>query len=200
MASSSHIAKSAPDIGQAVKAARKARGLTLEGLSERTGVSKSMLSAIERQTTNPTFTIVWALTQALGIDLTNIVGGSQSDPIEHLHGYSTPMRRSKDGLCELYMLNPRRTVLPVEWYRLVMKVGAALSSKPHAQGTFEHLTCLTGCLSVTVDGRTVKAPAGDTVRYSGDKDHCINNCADEESTGILLVAQPAQYKSQNPTA
>ena len=52
------MAELAPDIGKHVKIARKALGLTLERLAERTGVSKSMLSAIERGTANPTFSIV----------------------------------------------------------------------------------------------------------------------------------------------
>ena len=158
-----------PDIGKIVKEARKALGLTLERLSERTGVSRSMLSAIERGTANPTFSIVWALAQSLGLDLSVLDGeAGQEEPIEHLHHYSTPMRRSADGKCELYMLSPRRTVLPVEWHRLIMRQGAKLDSKPHAPGTFEHLTCLSGSLSVTVDDRTVRADAGDTLRYRSD--------------------------------
>ncbi|MBQ4827166.1 helix-turn-helix transcriptional regulator [Leisingera sp. HS039] len=188
-----------PDIGKIMKEARKSLGLTLERLSERTGVSRSMLSAIERGATNPTFSIVWALSQSLGIDLSLLESGpGKEEPIEHLHHYSTPMRRSADGKCELYMLSPRRTVLPVEWHRLLMKPGAELDSKPHAPGTFEHLTCLSGSLSVTVGDRTVRAEAGDTLRYRSDCNHRISNEADGETEAILLVAQPTQY--QEPTA
>lgn len=189
----------APNIGKIMKDARKSLGLTLERLSERTGVSKSMLSAIERGATNPTFSIVWSLSQALGVDLSFLENtAAKEDPIEHLHHYSTPMRRSADGKCELYMLSPRRTVLPVEWHRLLMKPGAELDSKPHAPGTFEHLTCLSGSLSVTVGERTVHAAAGDTLRYQSDCNHRINNEADGDTEALLLVAQPTQY--QEPTA
>ncbi|MFW8636064.1 helix-turn-helix domain-containing protein [Cribrihabitans pelagius] len=188
-----------PDIGKIMKEARKSLGLTLERLSERTGVSRSMLSAIERGATNPTFSIVWALSQSLGVDLSLLESGPGKDaPIEHLHHYSTPMRRSADGKCELYMLSPRRTVLPVEWHRLLMKPGAELDSKPHAPGTFEHLTCLSGALSVMVGDRTVRAEAGDTLRYRSDCNHRISNEAEGETEAILLVAQPTQY--QEPAA
>ncbi len=188
-----------PDIGKVMKEARKSLGLTLERLSERTGVSRSMLSAIERGATNPTFSIVWALSQALGVDLSLLESGPEKEePIEHLHHYSTPMRRSADGKCELYMLSPRRTVLPVEWHRLIMKPGAELDSKPHAPGTFEHLTCLSGSLSVTVGDRIVRAKAGDTLRYRSDCNHRIGNEAEGETEAILLVAQPTQY--QEPAA
>lgn len=189
-----------PDIGKMVKDARKAHGLTLDRLSKRTGVSLSMLSAIERGTTNPTFSIVWSLMQALGLDLPIGNGGRAEHPIEHLHEYSTPMRHSADGKCELYMLNPRQTVLPVEWYRLKISEGGRLDSKAHALGTYEHLTCLKGRLTVTVNERTVAAAAGETLRYRADTSHSIVNDNDGETEAILLVAQPSQYKDISPTA
>ena len=46
---------SAPELGGALQAIRKERKLTLEQLADRSGVSKSMLSQIERGKVNPTF-------------------------------------------------------------------------------------------------------------------------------------------------
>ncbi|MEM6462798.1 MAG: XRE family transcriptional regulator [Pseudomonadota bacterium] len=189
-----------PDIGRLLKSTRKALDLTLEQLAERSGVSRSMLSAIERGTANPTFSIVWALAQSLGIDLATLEGTAKQDqPIEHVHHYSTPMRRSADGKCELFMLSPVRTVLPVEWHHLVMKPDGRLESKAHANGTFEHLTCLSGALSVSVEGRCVHAATGDTLRYRADKPHSIENTAVAETKALLLVAQPDQFRSQTTT-
>jgi len=42
------------------------RGLSLDDLSKRAGVSKSMLSQIERNQANPTVAVVWRLANALG--------------------------------------------------------------------------------------------------------------------------------------
>ncbi len=44
-----------PNLGKIIREARKSLGLTLEALAQRSGVSRSMLSAIERETANPTF-------------------------------------------------------------------------------------------------------------------------------------------------
>ncbi|MDP6189752.1 MAG: XRE family transcriptional regulator [Gammaproteobacteria bacterium] len=185
-----------PNLGKIIKDARKSLGLTLERLAERSGVSRSMLSAIERGTANPTFAIVWSLAQSLGLDLSVLDGESrQQAPVEHLHAYSTPMRRSADGCCELYMLSPRRTVLPVEWYRLVMQSGGQLHSEAHASGTFEHLTCLSGSLSVTLEEQTIVAEAGDTLRYRADCAHRISNLAAGLTEAVLVVAQPSQYQA-----
>ena len=189
-----------PNIGKMVKDARKANGLTLDRLSKRTGVSLSMLSAIERGTTNPTFSIVWSLMQALGLELPIGGGERTEDSIEHLHEYSTPMRRSADEKCKLYMLNPRQTLLPVEWYWLKISQGGRLDSEAHALGTYEHLTCLKGRLFVTVNEKTVTAAIGETLRYRADAFHSIVNDSDGDTEAILLVAQPSQYKDISPTA
>ncbi|MDP6969227.1 MAG: XRE family transcriptional regulator [Gammaproteobacteria bacterium] len=190
-----------PNIGKIIRDARKSLGLTLERLAERSGVSRSMLSAIERGTANPTFAIVWSLAQSLGLDLSVLEGESrQHSPVEHLHAYSTPMRRSADGCCELYMLSPRRTVLPVEWYRLVMQTGGVLQSDAHAFGTFEHLTCLTGSLSVTLEEQTIIAQSGDTLRYRADCAHSIVNLGSGLTEAVLVVAQPSQFQAKPVTA
>lgn len=47
-----------PQIGPVIQRERKARHLTLEQLASRSGVSKSMLSQIERSEANPTFAVL----------------------------------------------------------------------------------------------------------------------------------------------
>lgn len=186
--------KPPPDLGRLVKAARKSRGLTLAALAERSGVSRSMLSAIERGTVNPTFSVVWTLTQSLGIDFNTLDrSASVDDPIEYQPRYSTPVRRSADGKCRLYMLGPSHTVLPIEWHDVHFEPGGLLDSAAHAPGTFEHLTCLAGVLSVTIGDVTVRADSGDTLRYRADQPYTIRNEQDQTSRALLLIALPSQY-------
>ena len=187
----------APYIGDIVQRARKEHRLTLEQLAERCGVSKSMLSQIERGNVNPTFAVVWRLSQALGIDL-NMVGeqAEEQELIQHTHAYSTPIKKSADGQCALRLLSPARTVLPLEWYELTMKRGGILASEPHALGTYEHLTCLDGRVQVEVADRSVIGKAGDTLRYRADRPHKITNMARGASRALLLIALPTQYDSR----
>jgi len=44
-----------PDIGPRLQAYRKAQGLTLAALAAKSGISRSMLSEIERGSANPTY-------------------------------------------------------------------------------------------------------------------------------------------------
>ena len=51
----------APDVGANIRRIRREQGLTLETLSEKSGVSKSMLSQIEGDKVNPTLATVWKI-------------------------------------------------------------------------------------------------------------------------------------------
>src|SRR5215510_4211100 len=78
-----------PPIGGKLHLIRKARNLTLSQVEELSGVSKSMLSQIERGKVNPTFATLWHLTQSLGIDIGELLEKARSAAgrmraIEHL--------------------------------------------------------------------------------------------------------------------
>src|SRR5690349_11830830 len=85
-----------PAIGPRLQAQRKARALTLAELASASGVSRSMLSEIERGNANPTFGTLWHLTRALGLDFNGLIEGVRGDPrsIERQTGHSTPVIRS----------------------------------------------------------------------------------------------------------
>ena len=184
----------APHIGTIVKRSRKEHHLTLEKLAERCGVSKSMLSQIERGQVNPTFSVVWNLTQSLGLDLSLLSDKAVGEGvIEHTHSYSTPMLKSADGLCRLRLLSPGHTVLSVEWYEVIMAPTGCLDSQAHVPGTYEHFTCQSGKVTVVSGNQQANASPGDTLRYHADRPHSITNIAKKESRGILLVALPGQY-------
>lgn len=183
-----------PELGAVVRTARKSLALTLEQVAERSGISKSMLSQIERGAVNPTFAVVWNLMQALNLELGDLMEGAAAPAvIDHTHAYSTPTRQSRDGLVTLRLLSPHRTVLPVEWYEMHLAPGGVLDSDAHAPGTYEHLTCLDGAVSVAVGETRVAGATGDTLRYPADRPHRIENDADGPSRALLLVALPKQY-------
>jgi transcriptional regulator with XRE-family HTH domain len=57
---------------------RSERGLTLEGLAERTGVSRSMISLIERGESSPTAVILDRLAAGLGVTLASLFAENES--------------------------------------------------------------------------------------------------------------------------
>jgi transcriptional regulator with XRE-family HTH domain len=59
-------------IAEAVRALRIARGLSLEALAGRSGVSRSMISLVERAESSPTAVVLEKLATALGVPLASL--------------------------------------------------------------------------------------------------------------------------------
>ncbi len=180
-----------PNLGQALKKRRKQLGLNLVQLAERSGVSRSMLSEIERGNANPTFTTLWNITRALGVSIDELAQSASPRElafIEQLSGNQTPRMVSDDGGCELRALNPLATAAEVEWYELRIKPGAALHSEAHARGTIEHLSVLEGELLVRLNEQLEsRVLAEGTLRYPADVRHSIINSGGELVRALLVV-------------
>ena len=68
-------------VAQRIRELRKRRGYALEKLAERSGVSRSMISLIEREETSPTAAVLNKLADALGVSLASLFSdASTGDP------------------------------------------------------------------------------------------------------------------------
>ena len=179
-----------PRIGAALASLREARALSMDALSKRSGVSKSMLSQIERQRANPTVAVVWRLANALGVPLTQLLGSIEagdSAAIQPVRGPNVPVMRSKDGKCELRVVSPVELAGRFEWYQLIMQPGGVLASEAHTAGTREHLTVVAGRIEVRSGSRQAVGAALDTLRYPADVAHQLRNVGRSRATGLLIV-------------
>lgn len=180
-----------PRIGPVIQRERKAHKLTLERLAARSGVSKSMLSQIERGEANPSFAVLWSLTRALGIEFTDLIGGTataaERDEIELVTAAQTPEIRSSDGACRLRILSAPRLAGQTEWYEVEIAAGGKLDSAPHARGAREHFTALTDGFEIRSGDSTVRLSAGETARYAADVPHAIANRGKAKARGFLML-------------
>jgi transcriptional regulator with XRE-family HTH domain len=183
-----------PRVGDTLAALRQARALSLDELSRMAGVSKSMLSQIERAQANPTVAVVWRLANALGVSMADLLGNSQAPSapaISVVASHATPALRSPDGLCELRILGPIELAGQFEWYELKIQAGGALESSAHEPGTVEHLTVASGSADVSAGDALQRVKTGETVRYAVDRPHAIRNPGKTAATAWLVVVHPA---------
>ena len=182
---------SPPQIGPVIQNARKARHLTLEQLARLSGVSRSMLSQIERSETNPTFAVVWSLTQALDIEFSDLVSGDavarKSASIEIVPADHVPLIAPPEGGCRLKILSPPAFAGRTEWYFVEIDPGGALVSAPHAPRTREHFTALSDGIAITSGDTTTTLSTGEVARYAADVPHAISNTSDAVASGWLVV-------------
>lgn len=182
-----------PKVGATLAAWRQRRGLSLDELSRQAGVSKSMLSQIERNQANPTVAVVWRLATALGVAVGELLGdGRPAAPrLTTVPAHATPTLASPDGKCELRILGPIELAGQFEWYALAVQPGGTLDSPPHERGSREHLTVLSGALEVGAGDETTRVRHGETARYAVDVPHRIHNPGRTLAHALLVVLHPA---------
>ena len=182
-----------PKVGTALAALRQRRGLSLDELSRQAGVSKSMLSQIERHQANPTVAVVWRLATALGVGVGELLGAERpaAPLLTTVPAHATPTLASPDGKCELRILGPIELAGHVEWYGLTVQPGGTLASQAHEPGSREHLSVQAGALEVRAGSESARLRHGETARYAVDVPHSIHNPGRSVAQALLVVLHPA---------
>ena len=172
------------NIGASLADLRKRQKMTLEELSTKSGVSKSILSQIERNISNPTVTTMTRIAEALNESLSDFFTNINSKVLQTKEtSKEVPTIISKDGLCSLTILGTGETVNWLQWYILSMKPLGKLSSKSHGLNTYENITVINGEVEVELKKQSIILNVGDTLRYETNQAHSVIN----KSKGISKV-------------
>ncbi len=177
-----------PKIGRKVLRLRQAYKMSLDDLAGKSGVSKSVLSQIERDQNNPTLSTIHRICTALNVTVEEILRKESSPRVfDVMADNATPVILSEDGKCSLRILGPIHTVNWLQWYHCTVEPGGKLFSEAHDLGTLENLTLLEGCLRVDTGDDTHLVYAGETIRYPADNDHVIVNDSDITAKALMVV-------------
>ncbi|TDY54873.1 XRE family transcriptional regulator [Paraburkholderia rhizosphaerae] len=177
-----------PRVGEQIQRLRGERKMTLDDLSRAAGVSKSMLSEIERDKANPTIAVAWRLTNALGVSLDSLFAPPKAPEAIAVSGpHEIPTLSGHEAKYQLRVWGPIELAGKFEWYELTLEPGGALVSNAHEPGTREHLTVLHGAIDVEAAGATKRLKTADTARYVADEPHAIRNAGKGEAKALLVV-------------
>jgi transcriptional regulator with XRE-family HTH domain len=170
-----------------VRALRKSKGLTLEQLASLSGVSRSMLSQIERGQANPTLGVTFRIAQAFGIKLGDLVDSPPTRArIDVVRADDRSALFRDDEQCRIRTLSPLHLEKDVELYELTLKAGGVLESAAHYAGTREVLTIERGRVRLTAGDETSELGAGDSAHYPADVPHKIENIGEGEAVALLV--------------
>ena len=174
-------------LGARVKQLRAERGWSLEQLAAASGVSRSMLSQIEREEANPTLAVTLRIAQAFGMSLSDLIempGASSSVAVIRADDHAFHYR--SDKFCRLRTLSPLKLEKDVEVYEVQLQPGGALRSEAHFAGTREFLTVQKGQVRVESAADHELLNPGDSASYRADVPHAIVNIGKGEAV-IFLV-------------
>jgi len=177
----------ADHLAQRLRAARRARGLSLDAVAQLSGVSRSMVSQIERGASSPTVATLWNLARALSLDLCALLA-PQPPAIQVIRAEQAPVLTAAAGVT-IRIMSPADSAGRHEVYDIAFAPAAILESRAHAAGTVEHLTVLDGTLQVRAGEQARDLGAGDTARYPADTAHRLT--AGPAPARALLIVQGA---------
>ncbi|MBT8153237.1 XRE family transcriptional regulator [Epibacterium ulvae] len=157
-----------------LKDARRAQGLSLEAVANLSGVSRSMVSQIERGESSPTIATLWNLTRALQVDFAGLLeAANKQDRIDVLRAADVPVIQNMGQGCRIMILSPPEDAGGHEVYDISISTGGALISQPHSVGTREQVTVLEGEILLNSGSVEETLRTGDTARYAADVPHTI---------------------------
>lgn len=170
-----------------VRQLRKRHGWTLEQLASMCGVSRSMLSQVERGTANPTLSVAFRIARAFGMTLGDLVDGATADRrIEVIRRDDQSALFRDDENCKIRTLSPLKLEKDVEFYEVTLSPGGTLGSAPHFKGTREFLTVQSGTVIIKSGEEEAQINKGDSVQYAADIEHAIENRSKKNAVLFLV--------------
>lgn len=171
-----------------VRIHRKQRGLSLEGLAELSGVSRSMISKIERAEAVPSTTVLSRLAEALGVTFSRLMAPATEREVLHIPASRQPVLRDEASGFLRRCISP---VLPgrgVDWVLNTLPPKATTGEfVAHRRGVSEYIYVLKGRLSASVGDRSIVLAEGDSLYFEADAGHAFTNIGSGPCEYFLVI-------------
>ena len=161
-------------MGKRLRAVREARGMSLENLAERSGISLEELSHIEATNVAPSLGVLWKLASGLGVAFADLLGRGGATVSLQRRGDSRVLR-SENGSLESRPLVATGASRWVEAYELTLAPGSSHVSEPHPSGTHEIVVVLAGVLNLHLASQEYELGPGDSIAFKADLPHAYRN-------------------------
>lgn len=180
------------DIGAAVAAnlrrLRAEHDLTLDQLSEASGVSRAMLNQIETGKSVPTIATLWKVAAGLHVPFQQLIAVEVGPKSVVLRRRDAKVLANAEGTFSSRALfpydgGPRST----EFYELVLAPGGAEHAAAHARGTTEQLVVVTGRVVIEIAGERHELAERDAIGFTADVPHAYLNPDVRRESLLYLV-------------
>lgn len=167
---------------------RRERRLTLEALSEKSGVSRAMLSKIERGEKNPTLVVAAKLSEGFEVTLSRLIGMEERREVVLVPRDRRMVMRDPETGFERQLLSPPFGKRGIEFVRNVMPEGSTSGDfPPHEKGVREYIVVEKGRLRAILGGEEYLLEEGDAIYFEADVGHRFENAGEGECGYYLVI-------------
>lgn len=176
--------------GKNVKHARKEKGLTLQELSDRSSVSPSMLSQIEREEKNPTIQIACQIAEGLHTTLSQLLQEQERCEMIVIKKGQRLVYRDEESGFERHLLSPSFPSKGIEFILNIVPPGKESGIFPsHKLGVKEYIVVAKGQLRVELGNQHFVSvlETGDSIYFEANVEHRFINSSNEECHYYLVI-------------
>lgn len=175
------------NLGENLKRIREERKLNLSEVSDVTGISKAMLSKIERGESTPTITNVWKIANGLHISFNDLA--KDTEELYKVTDISEmkPLIDVNNKLT-IYNIVPFTPLNGVQvLYAIIEEDNDHSENFTHDNHSKEFCIVFQGSLEVTVDGHTYTLNEGCSMEFDPRKEHKYVNIGKEKAKVCFLL-------------
>lgn len=175
-------------LGERVRALRRERGWTLEMLAERSGVSRAMISKLERGEKNPTLVVAAKVAEGLGMNLSQLVSVEEKSKVVVVPRERRMTMRDPETGFERQLLSPSLGGRGVEFIRNVVPENSTSGElPPHRRGVEQYVVVERGRLRAVLGGEEYVLEEGDAAYFEADVAHRFDNAGEGECSYYLVI-------------
>jgi transcriptional regulator with XRE-family HTH domain len=175
-------------LAEEVRIHRKQRGLSLDALAELSGVSRSMISKVERAEAVPSTAVLARLAEALGVTFSRLMAPATEREVLHIPASRQPVLRDEATGFLRRCISP---VLPgrgIDWVlNTLPPKGTTGEFVPHRRGISEYIFVSKGTLSAVIGDRTIVMVEGDSLYFEADAGHSFTNIGSGPCDYFLVI-------------
>lgn len=177
-------------IGARLKAMRMARAMTLDALATRSGVSRAMISRIERGEASPTAQLLARLCSALGTTLSRFFSFQNEAATSPLRRRDAqPVWRDPETGYLRRQVSTEAGGSDTDLVEVIFPPGARVSfdRQPADAGVTQHIWLIEGRLEMTADGIRYDMEPGDCLFMRLAEPHVFHNPHDIPARYIVVL-------------
>ena len=190
MPSSAPDVQAEVDVGERLRALRRFRRATLRTVAERSGLSESFLSQVERGRSSASIESLRRVADALGVSMADLF-----EP-DGLPGPRV-LRRDERPALSFGVLGKKLLLTPrplhhLEVFAGELEVGGSTGAEPYAHGDSEELfVVLSGTVQLELGGELFELEQGDSIDYRSSMPHRVSNTGPERAEVMWIISPPS---------
>lgn len=183
------------ELGARIKRMRLAAGLTLEALCAQSGVSRAMLSKVERGEKSPTLTVMVRIAKGLDVSLSMLMGAEpQAAASATVRAAQRLIFRDPDTGFERHVLSPSNIDSDVELLMHRIPPGQSSGVLPAYDVPAEKFIVVQeGHLTVLIGERRYDLTSGDSFHFKVREPYRFDNHGNSPCVYYLIIARQAAH-------